>query len=189
MDNGESSGREYGEGQDWTVRIEQWQDRATYISLFLGPTLPPTGRYRRPPPRIQTLTTTFTPTHAPPHPGPKLRKKGKMPNTISTGSYSTEYDTKDGLCLQRDAVKPGDRIALIDDLVATGGTLLEGVKLVQQLGGTVVEASCMVELKFLDARSKLTAAGVGNTWALMSEEVLTSKAEIPEGYVDDGAPH
>ena len=118
-----------------------------------------------------------------------VRKAGKMPNTITSASYETEYDTKDGLALQRDAVKKGDKVVLVDDLVATGGTLHEAVKLVQHLGGEVVECGCMVELKFLKARERLQAAGVGDVWALISEEVLTLKATLPDDYKDDGAPH
>ncbi len=55
-----------------------------------------------------------------------IRKKGKMPNTIESRTYETEYGKRSGMCLQRDAVKSGDRVLLIDDLVATGGTLSAG---------------------------------------------------------------
>ena len=47
----------------------------------------------------------------------------------------------------------------------------------------------MVELKFLNAKARLCEAGVGDVWALISEEILTLAADIPEGYADDGAPH
>lgn len=55
-----------------------------------------------------------------------IRKKGKMPNCIESSTYKTEYGSRAGMCLQRDAVKPGDRVLIIDDLVATGGTLSAG---------------------------------------------------------------
>jgi len=52
-----------------------------------------------------------------------LRKSGKMPNTLSSKPYKVEYGQRDGLCIPRNAVKKGDRVLLIDDLVATGGVL------------------------------------------------------------------
>jgi adenine phosphoribosyltransferase len=55
-----------------------------------------------------------------------IRKKGKMPNCIESRTYQTEYGPRAGMCLQRDAVKKGDRVLVIDDLVATGGTLSAG---------------------------------------------------------------
>mmetsp|Transcript_85482 Transcript_85482/g.242359 ORF Transcript_85482/g.242359 Transcript_85482/m.242359 type:complete len:206 (+) Transcript_85482:90-707(+) len=118
-----------------------------------------------------------------------LRKGGKMPCTITSGGYTTEYDQKDGLCIQRHAVRPGDRVALIDDLIATGGTLCAGIELVKALGGEVVECTCLVELKVLKGAEKVRAAGAGSVWALVSEEVLTLRGELPEDYVDDGCPH
>merc|ERR1719189_1555772 len=108
-----------------------------------------------------------------------------MPNTIRSGGYETEYDKKDGLCIQRDAVRSGDRVVLIDDLIATGGTLCAGIELVKALGGKVVECACMVELKLLGGNDKVKTAGGGGAWSLLSEEVLTVRAELPEGYVDD----
>merc|ERR1711988_1938700 len=83
-----------------------------------------------------------------------LRKKGKMPNSISGKEYGKEYAGKDVLTIPRGSVKKGDRVLLIDDLVATGGTLSAGIELVKKLGGVVVECSCIVELKFLNARKK-----------------------------------
>lgn len=55
-----------------------------------------------------------------------IRKKGKMPNCIESRTYKTEYGSRAGMCLQKDAVKQGDRVLVIDDLVATGGTLSAG---------------------------------------------------------------
>jgi adenine phosphoribosyltransferase len=67
-----------------------------------------------------------------------MRKKGKMPNSISSDSYMTEYGGREGLTVQRDKIKAGDRVLIIDDLVATGGTLSSAISLVKMLGGVVV---------------------------------------------------
>ena len=137
-----------------------------------------------------------------------LRKPGKMPNAISSASYDVEYGKREGMCIPRghplspdgpsksSVVKPGDRVLLVDDLVATGGTLSAGIQLVRGMGATVVECACVVELKFLDARGAFDKKGHGDVpiWAMMSEDILTldglADASIPtEGYVDDGEAH
>ena len=130
-----------------------------------------------------------------------LRKKGKMPNSLSGSSYKVEYGSRDGMCIPRGAVKDGDRVLLIDDLVATGGTLTAGIEVIKMCGGTVVECACVVELKMfinpdeasgLPNRSKLFAdKGMADVpvWGLISEDVLTNEAKLPEGYVDDGEEH
>merc|ERR1719171_259113 len=102
-----------------------------------------------------------------------LRKKGKMPNAVSGKGYEVEYGSREGLCIQRNSIKPGDRVVLMDDLVATGGTLCAGIELVKQFGGTVVECGCMVELKFLKGKDKAKAAGAEGVWAFISEDILT----------------
>lgn len=130
-----------------------------------------------------------------------MRKKGKMPNTVESTDYSTEYGTRSGLTVQRDKIKPGDKVLIIDDLVATGGTLSSAISLVKMLGGTVVECACVVELKFfvnpsvesgLPSRAKLFEQ-LGHSevpiWGLVSEDLLTNEAELPENYVDDGEEH
>ena len=98
-------------------------------------------------------------------------------------------------------VKAGDRVLLVDDLVATGGTLSSGVELVQRMGAIVHECACVVELKmFIDppaesglpSRTKLwKEKGFDNVpvWGLVSEDILTLEGEVPEGYVDDGEEH
>ncbi|GMH68324.1 hypothetical protein TrLO_g15076 [Triparma laevis f. longispina] len=130
-----------------------------------------------------------------------IRKKGKMPNCIESPPYSCEYGKRDGMCLQRDAVKSGDRILVIDDLVATGGTLSAGIQCVKMLGGIVVECACVVELKmFIDPeegsglpnRTKMfEQCGMSDVpvWGLISEDILTEEAQLPEDYVDDGEEH
>ena len=130
-----------------------------------------------------------------------MRKKGKMPNCVESPPYDTEYGKRDGLCVQRGAVKAGDRVLIIDDLVATGGTLSSAISLVRMSGGTVVECACVVELKMfvdppaesgLPSRTKLFLAldmADVPVWGLVSEDVLTVEAELPEGYTDDGEEH
>ena len=93
------------------------------------------------------------------------------------------------------------RILIIDDLVATGGTLSAGIQCVKMLEGIVVECACVVELKmFIDPpegsglpnRTKMfEECGMGNVpvWGLISEDILTEEAALPEGYVDDGEEH
>jgi len=130
-----------------------------------------------------------------------MRKEGKMPNTLKSNEYNTEYGKRSGLTVQRDRIKEGDRVLIIDDLVATGGTLSSAIQLVKGCGGTVVECACVVELKmFIDppadsglpSRTKLfSEANIEDTpvWGLVSEDVLTNEAELPKGYVDDGEEH
>jgi adenine phosphoribosyltransferase len=83
-----------------------------------------------------------------------LRKKGKLPGSVMAHEYALEYGT-DRLEIHDDAVRPGERVVLIDDLLATGGTLLAGVRLLHQLGAVVPAAACVIELTFLGGRSKL----------------------------------
>jgi len=130
-----------------------------------------------------------------------IRKAGKMPNTITSAPYKTEYGTRAGMSIQKDAITKGSRVLVIDDLVATGGTLSAAIELVKAVGGVVVECACVVELKMfinpspesgLPNRSKLFEnCGISDVpvWALISEEVLQVEAELPEGYVDDGEEH
>ena len=130
-----------------------------------------------------------------------MRKKGKMPNTVSSTDYKTEYGGRSGLTVQKDKISKGQRILIIDDLVATGGTLGSAMSLVKMLGGVVVECACVVELKmFIDppadsglpSRTKLYKE-LGHedvpVWGLVSEDILTNEAKLPDGYVDDGEEH
>jgi adenine phosphoribosyltransferase len=130
-----------------------------------------------------------------------MRKAGKMPNTITSDDYQTEYGSRSGLTVQHDKIKEGDRVLIIDDLVATGGTLSSAISLVKMLKGKVVECACVVELKmFIDpaeesglpSRTKLFKQ-LGHedvpVWGLVSEDILTNEAKLPENYVDDGEEH
>ncbi|CAE7546795.1 APT4 [Symbiodinium sp. CCMP2456] len=110
-----------------------------------------------------------------------LRKAGKLPNTISSGPYTKEYDGLDEMCVQKGAVVKGDKVVLIDDLIATGGTLCAGIKLMEACEAEVVECSCMVELKALNGREKCLAAGaksvIGPQPAVEQKQVAQQQAE------------
>jgi adenine phosphoribosyltransferase len=83
-----------------------------------------------------------------------VRKKGKLPYTTHEQDYALEYGSAT-VAMHIDALKPGARVLLIDDLLATGGTSAAAVALVKKLGGEILEASFLIELKFLDGREKL----------------------------------
>ena len=83
-----------------------------------------------------------------------IRKKGKLPCETISAEYDLEYGTA-SIELHKDAIAPGQRVVLIDDLIATGGTIAAGVRLVEQLGGKIVKVLCLMELKGLEGRKKL----------------------------------
>ncbi len=83
-----------------------------------------------------------------------VRKKGKLPGKTIPYDYSLEYGTST-IEIQQDAVKPGQRVIILDDLLATGGTAQAAVKLCQQVGATVIRAAFIIELDFLHGRDKL----------------------------------
>lgn len=88
-----------------------------------------------------------------------VRKKGKLPYDTISGSYELEYGT-DTLEMHTDAVKAGDKVAILDDLIATGGTVLCIADMVKKLGAEVGEAVFLVELKELGGRKKLEDKGI-----------------------------
>ncbi|NDP39972.1 MAG: adenine phosphoribosyltransferase [Rhodoferax sp.] len=88
-----------------------------------------------------------------------IRKKGKLPFTTVEETYELEYGSAT-VELHTDAVKPGDRVLLIDDLIATGGTMMAGMKLLEKLGAQVIEGAAIVDLPELGGSDKLRAAGV-----------------------------
>ena len=83
-----------------------------------------------------------------------IRKLGKLPAETVRASYALEYGT-DSLEMHRDAITPGQRVLIVDDLLATGGTASAAVQLVKQLGGVVQGIAFLIELVGLDGRSKL----------------------------------
>ncbi|MDO1582322.1 adenine phosphoribosyltransferase [Rhizobium oryzicola] len=88
-----------------------------------------------------------------------IRKKGKLPHQTVRMAYSLEYGT-DEMEMHVDAVKPGDKVILCDDLIATGGTAEGAVKLLRQLGAEVVSACFVIDLPELGGRKKLESLGV-----------------------------
>ncbi len=83
-----------------------------------------------------------------------IRKKGKLPGEKITAEYELEYG-KDILEIHKDAIKKGDKVIIVDDLLATGGTVRATIELVERLGGVVVECGFLCELEFLKGREKL----------------------------------
>ncbi len=83
-----------------------------------------------------------------------VRKPGKLPAEKVRVEYQLEYGT-DALEMHRDAIRPGMRVLLVDDLLATGGTIAAAARLVEQLGGVVAGFAFLVELEFLHGRQKL----------------------------------
>lgn len=83
-----------------------------------------------------------------------VRKEGKLPREVVRVEYGLEYG-KDVLTMHKDAIKPGQRVLITDDLLATGGTIEATIKLVEQLGGVVVGIAFLIELTYLEGRKKL----------------------------------
>ncbi|KAB3527670.1 adenine phosphoribosyltransferase [Alkaliphilus serpentinus] len=83
-----------------------------------------------------------------------VRKPGKLPAETARYEYKLEYGT-DALEIHKDAIKPGDRVAILDDLLATGGTVLAAAKLIEELGGQVISLNFLIELSFLKGRETL----------------------------------
>ena len=88
-----------------------------------------------------------------------IRKPGKLPAETVKETYSLEYGT-DAIEIHKDAITPGDKVLLHDDLLATGGTARAAANLIEKLGGEVVQISFVVELSFLKGRELLTGYDV-----------------------------
>ena len=84
-----------------------------------------------------------------------IRKPGKLPAETICHEYSLEYG-KDSLEIHKDAIKPGDRVLIVDDLLATGGTTMATIKMVERLGGSIVGLAFLIELSFLNGRQVLS---------------------------------
>ena len=87
-----------------------------------------------------------------------IRKKGKLPAQTVGHDYALEYGT-DRIEMHVDAITPGDRILLVDDLIATGGTAEAAVKLIESMGGTIVECAFVIDLPELGGRARLEELG------------------------------
>ncbi len=83
-----------------------------------------------------------------------IRKPGKLPAATASATYQLEYGT-DTIEIHTDAISPGQRVLLVDDLLATGGTMAAACQLVQGLGGQIVAIAFLIELTFLHGREKL----------------------------------
>tara|TARA_S200000501_G_C20640750_1_gene663108 strand:+ start:106 stop:630 length:525 start_codon:yes stop_codon:yes gene_type:complete len=88
-----------------------------------------------------------------------IRKKGKLPGATIGHTYDLEYGS-DTVEIQADAISPGQRVVIMDDLLATGGTAAAAVELIRDVGGVVAGASFIIELTFLPGRAKLDALQV-----------------------------
>jgi len=88
-----------------------------------------------------------------------VRKKGKLPHKTITEEYTLEYGSAI-VEMHEDAIKKGERILIVDDLIATGGTIAAAVSLVEKLGGEVVECAFIVELPDLKGREKIKGCKV-----------------------------
>jgi adenine phosphoribosyltransferase len=83
-----------------------------------------------------------------------VRKPGKLPAETVQKTYDLEYGT-DTLCMHKDAIKPGNRVLVLDDLLATGGTIAACCEMVEEQGAEVVACAFLIELSFLNGREKL----------------------------------
>ena len=88
-----------------------------------------------------------------------VRKKGKLPCETVSAEYALEYGTA---CIEihKDAIKPGQKVVVVDDLIATGGTIEAAIKLIEELGGEVVKVLFLIELAGLNGREKLAGYDV-----------------------------
>lgn len=83
-----------------------------------------------------------------------IRKPGKLPRETVEESYALEYGTNT-LSMHKDAIKPGQKVVIVDDLLATGGTMNAAIKMIERLGGQVVGLAFLIELTDLEARNNL----------------------------------
>ena len=83
-----------------------------------------------------------------------LRKRGKLPGSTVALDYALEYGT-DRIEIQSDAIVPGQRVVVVDDLLATGGTMAAGIRLLRDVGAVVPAAAALIELSFLAGRSRI----------------------------------
>lgn len=88
-----------------------------------------------------------------------VRKKGKLPCETISQTYDLEYGSEE-IEIHKDAIRPGQKVAIVDDLIATGGTVEAAVKLIERLGGEVVKIVFLMELEGLNGREKLKGYNV-----------------------------
>ena len=90
-----------------------------------------------------------------------IRKKGKLPRETVSVSYDLEYGSAE-IEMHKDSIKPGQKVVIVDDLIATGGTIEAAIKLVEQLGGEVVKGVFLMELAGLKGRERLNGYDVAS---------------------------
>ena len=90
-----------------------------------------------------------------------VRKPGKLPWEVESYEYDLEYGSNT-LEIHKDAIKPGQKVAIVDDLLATGGTMEAAAKLIEKLGGEVVSMQFLIELEDLNGREKLSKYNINS---------------------------
>ncbi|KAA0875807.1 adenine phosphoribosyltransferase [Nitrincola tapanii] len=88
-----------------------------------------------------------------------IRKKGKLPGTTLSREYQLEYG-KAAIEMQTDALEPGNRVVIFDDLIATGGTLLAAISLIHELGAEVEEVAALIDLPDLEGSQRIQDSGI-----------------------------
>ena len=96
-----------------------------------------------------------------------VRKPGKLPGDVYTQTFSLEY-VHETLAVRTDAILPGARVLVIDDVLATGGTIGATAKLISRLGATLIHVSVLMELSFLGGRQHLSSLGVSDCSAVLT---------------------
>lgn len=96
-----------------------------------------------------------------------VRKPGKLPGEVLSHSFELEYGSET-LTIHRDAIRPGARVLVVDDVLATGGTVGATAELLSAMGAELVHVSVVMELGFLGGRERLSAAGIDNCTALVT---------------------
>jgi adenine phosphoribosyltransferase len=96
-----------------------------------------------------------------------VRKPAKLPRAVESVTYELEYGTET-LALHADAFPAGSRVLLVDDVLATGGTVVAASELISRLGGQLAGVSLLSELTYLGGRERLTAAGIGPVVSVVS---------------------
>nr|WP_330393032.1 adenine phosphoribosyltransferase [Anaerostipes sp. 992a] len=90
-----------------------------------------------------------------------VRKKGKLPRETVSKEYELEYGTAE-IEMHKDSIQPGQKVVLVDDLIATGGTIEAAAKLIEELGGEVVKMIFLIELAGLEGRKRLEGYDIGS---------------------------
>lgn len=96
-----------------------------------------------------------------------VRKPGKLPSDVISETYALEYGTEQ-LDMHTDAIQPGQRVLVVDDVLATGGTVAATAALIKRLGAEVVHVSVLMELTFLEGRDRLAQHGIDAFSAVMA---------------------